>query len=86
LLYDRSESEYPEPVVQRRLTAEISLKNPLTPYINTEQTVRDMDLIRHLLGDEKLNYIGYSYGTWLGAWYAGRFLGAGRHGCCWTAP
>ncbi len=48
-------------------------KNPLTPYINTEQTVRDMDLIRHLLGYEKLNYIGYSYGTWLGAWYAGRF-------------
>ena len=32
-----------------------------------------MDLIRSLLGDEKLNYIGYSYGTWLGAWYAGLY-------------
>ena len=32
-----------------------------------------MDLIRHLLKDEKLNYIGYSYGTWLGSWYASRF-------------
>ena len=32
-----------------------------------------MDLIRNLLGDEKLNYLGFSYGTWLGAWYAKRF-------------
>ena len=32
-----------------------------------------MDLIRDLLGEEKLNYLGYSYGTWLGAWYASLF-------------
>ncbi len=37
--------------------------------ITTEQTAYDMDLIRHLLGHKKLGYIGYSYGTWLGAWY-----------------
>lgn len=37
--------------------------------INTEQTAYDMDFIRHLLGAPKLSYIGYSYGTWLGAWY-----------------
>lgn len=37
--------------------------------INTEQTTYDMDFIRFLLGAPKLSYIGYSYGTWLGAWY-----------------
>ncbi|MFM0338286.1 alpha/beta fold hydrolase [Paraburkholderia fungorum] len=48
-------------------------KNALAPYINTEQIARDMNLIRAVLGDAKLNYIGHSYGTWLGAWYAGLF-------------
>lgn len=48
-------------------------RNPLTPYINTEQTARDMDMLRALLNEAKLNYIGYSYGTWLGLWYASLF-------------
>ena len=56
-----------------RKTAEACLKNLLTPYINTDATARDMDLLRGLLGDDKLNYVGYSYGTWLGAWYASLF-------------
>ena len=56
-----------------RKTAEACQKNPLTPYINTDATARDMDLLRGLLGDDKLNYVGYSYGTWLGAWYASLF-------------
>ncbi len=32
-----------------------------------------MDLLRAVLGDEKLNYLGYSYGTFLGATYAKLF-------------
>ncbi len=56
-----------------RKAAEACRKNPLAPHINTEATAQDMDLLRGLLGDEKLNYLGYSYGTWLGAWYASRF-------------
>lgn len=28
---------------------------------------RDMDLLRTVLGDERLNDLGYSYGSWLGA-------------------
>ncbi|WP_354440503.1 alpha/beta fold hydrolase [Ottowia thiooxydans] len=56
-----------------RKAAEACLKNPVTPYINTDATARDMDLLRGLLGDEKLNYVGHSYGTWLGAWYASLF-------------
>ncbi|WP_300344147.1 alpha/beta fold hydrolase [Nesterenkonia sp.] len=49
------------------------LNNPLTPYINTEQTVYDMDFVRALLGEEQISYIGYSYGTWLGNWYQAEF-------------
>ncbi|WP_460720762.1 alpha/beta hydrolase [Microbacterium aureliae] len=42
----------------------------ILPYITTEQSARDMDLIRAVLGDRALNYLGYSYGTFLGATYA----------------
>ena len=34
------------------------------------ETVRDLDLLRGLLGDAKLNYFGASYGTRIGALYA----------------
>ncbi|HEV2088836.1 MAG TPA: alpha/beta hydrolase [Cryptosporangiaceae bacterium] len=37
---------------------------------STEQTARDMDAIRQAVGDQKLTYLGYSYGTELGAAYA----------------
>lgn len=42
----------------------------ILPYITTDNAARDMDLIRAVLGDEQLNYLGYSYGTFLGATYA----------------
>lgn len=67
---DRSAQTVESMLYNARLIAETCLKNPITRYINTDQTARDMDLIRHLLGDQKLNYIGYSYGSWLGSWYA----------------
>jgi len=56
-----------------RLIAEACHQNPLTEYINTHQTAHDMDLIRQVLGAEKFNYLGWSYGTWLGAWYGSVF-------------
>jgi pimeloyl-ACP methyl ester carboxylesterase len=56
-----------------RAVAEACQSNALAPYITTWQTTHDMDLIRTLLGDDKLNYLGYSYGTWLGAKYASLF-------------
>ncbi|MFM9701731.1 alpha/beta hydrolase [Streptomyces galilaeus] len=40
------------------------------PYIDTLSAVRDLDLIRRAVGAPKLNYFGYSYGTYLGAVYA----------------
>ncbi|MFJ4819536.1 alpha/beta hydrolase [Streptomyces sp. NPDC088801] len=42
----------------------------LLPYVNTTSAVRDMDAIRQALGAKKINYFGYSYGTYLGAVYA----------------
>ncbi len=45
----------------------------ILPYITTEQSARDMDLLRGVLGDDTLNYLGYSYGTFLGATYAKLF-------------
>jgi pimeloyl-ACP methyl ester carboxylesterase len=42
----------------------------ILPYITTVNSARDMDLIRAVLGDKQLNYLGYSYGTFLGATYA----------------
>ncbi|URM89719.1 alpha/beta hydrolase [Streptomyces sp. MRC013] len=45
----------------------------LLPHVTTGNTARDMDLIRHVLGDADLNYFGISYGTQLGAAYAHLF-------------
>ncbi|MFE9022595.1 alpha/beta hydrolase [Streptomyces sp. NPDC007808] len=43
------------------------------PYIDTVSAVRDMDRIRAALGARRINYFGYSYGTYLGAVYAKLF-------------
>lgn len=45
----------------------------LLDHITTIDVVRDLDLLRHLLGAEKLNYVGVSYGTYVGATYAQLF-------------
>jgi pimeloyl-ACP methyl ester carboxylesterase len=42
-------------------------------HVSTVEAARDMDLVRAAVGDEKLNYVGASYGTFLGATYAGLF-------------
>jgi pimeloyl-ACP methyl ester carboxylesterase len=43
------------------------------PHVSTVEAARDMDVLRAVLGDEKLNYVGASYGTFLGATYAELF-------------
>ncbi|WUH92803.1 alpha/beta hydrolase [Streptomyces sp. NBC_00433] len=45
----------------------------LIGHVSTVDSARDMDVLRQLLGDAKLNYVGKSYGTFLGATYAGLF-------------
>lgn len=39
-------------------------------HVGTANVVRDMDAIRAALGFEKMSYLGYSYGTFVGALYA----------------
>lgn len=45
----------------------------LLQHISTADTVRDLDLLRQLLGQRRLNYLGFSYGTTIGAMYATMF-------------
>lgn len=47
--------------------------NPLAGSMGSTQVARDMELLRHLMGDEHTNYAGFSYGTVIGASYATLF-------------
>jgi pimeloyl-ACP methyl ester carboxylesterase len=46
---------------------------PLLAHMSTEDAAKDMDVLRAALGEKKLTYLGKSYGTFLGATYAGLF-------------
>ncbi|MEY7979833.1 alpha/beta hydrolase [Streptomyces pilosus] len=46
---------------------------PVLGHIGTVDVARDLDVMRQALGDKKLNYLGFSYGTRLGAVYAAKF-------------
>lgn len=45
------------------------------PFVGTTNAARDLDLMRQVLGDDKLSYFGISYGTELGGVYAHLFPG-----------
>ncbi|MCG7320923.1 alpha/beta hydrolase [Arsenicicoccus bolidensis] len=45
----------------------------LLAHVSTVEAAKDMDVLRATLGDQRLNYFGASYGTFLGATYAGLF-------------
>jgi pimeloyl-ACP methyl ester carboxylesterase len=45
----------------------------ILPHVRTTDAARDMDLMRHVLGDSELHYFGISYGTELGGVYAHLF-------------
>lgn len=45
----------------------------LLPRVDTVSAARDMDIIRAVLGDSQMNYLGKSYGTFLGSTYARLF-------------
>ncbi len=50
-----------------------STAGPLLAHVSTKDAARDMDVLRAALGEQKLTYLGKSYGTYLGTVYAGLF-------------
>ncbi|WP_035863944.1 alpha/beta hydrolase [Kitasatospora cheerisanensis] len=60
--------------VDKEFAAGCSAKaGELLGHVSTVEAARDMDVLRALVGDQKLAYVGKSYGTFLGATYAGLF-------------
>ena len=57
-------------VIGARCTA---LYGEYLEHLTTADAARDLDLLRSALGDDKINYLGFSYGTKLGAVYARLF-------------
>jgi pimeloyl-ACP methyl ester carboxylesterase len=55
---------------QRRVGACGDKHGDALRHYSTRQTAHDLDAIRAAVGDEQLSYLGYSYGTLLGAVYA----------------
>ena len=62
-------------VAQGKLYAQRCAQNSaaLLPYVGTQNAARDMDVLRAALGESRLSFLGKSYGTFLGAWYAQLF-------------
>jgi pimeloyl-ACP methyl ester carboxylesterase len=48
---------------------------PALGHIDTQSAAKDLDVLRAVVNDAKLNYLGYSYGTFLGSTYAQLFPG-----------
>ncbi|MEU3406575.1 alpha/beta hydrolase [Streptomyces sp. NPDC006670] len=64
-----------DPLAPVRTYTQACLRNSakVLPHVGTADTARDMDLMRQVLGDARLNYFGISYGTQLGGVYAHLF-------------
>jgi pimeloyl-ACP methyl ester carboxylesterase len=83
-LKEKVEAEEPRPTTDAQLDAAFALARTVAggcakkygdalSAFDTVDTARDMDRIRQALGDERLSYLGYSYGTTLGSAYAELF-------------
>jgi pimeloyl-ACP methyl ester carboxylesterase len=51
----------------------VSQDERIIPHMSTADVARDLDLLRHAVGDEALTYVGWSYGSYIGNTYANLF-------------
>jgi len=74
-LFPKDQSAYDAMIAHNKAFAESCLEKtgPVLAHLDTVSVARDLDAIRAALGDEKLNYLGLSYGTMIGAQYAELF-------------
>ncbi len=68
----KEERQFIISAAKQAINCRITSPDRLAHY-STANVARDMDLLRQAVGDEKLSYVGYSYGTYLGATYAKLF-------------
>ncbi|MFF1821941.1 alpha/beta fold hydrolase [Kribbella sp. NPDC058245] len=67
---ERTRQTHKVEVAEAALQAEACAATEFGQFVSSQQTVYDMDFLRALFKARQLNFIGYSYGTWLGGWYA----------------
>ncbi len=74
-LFPQDQTAYDALVAQNKAFGASCLEKtgPLLAHLDTVSVARDLDAMRAALGDEKLNYLGLSYGTMIGAQYAELF-------------
>jgi pimeloyl-ACP methyl ester carboxylesterase len=74
-LFPKDQAAYDAMVANNKAFGASCLEHtgPVLAYLDTVSVARDLDAIRAALGDEKLNYLGLSYGTMIGAQYAELF-------------
>lgn len=82
----RDKDSHQAELARAKIFGEACSTTEFSRFVSTQQTVYDLEFLRRYLGSDrpvydKLNYLGYSYGTWLGTWYAdtypshtGRFI------------
>ncbi|SDP35567.1 alpha/beta hydrolase [Lentzea jiangxiensis] len=69
----RAEQERPFFDRYRSLGPECRDDQKIARHMSTADVARDMDLLRRAVGDAKISYLGFSYGSFLGATYANLF-------------
>lgn len=60
-------------VAKQFVTACVRGSHGLLAHLSTPETVRDMDAIRAAMGAHTIDYLGFSYGTYIGSLYAKRY-------------
>ena len=69
-----NEAEFQSAITETKKFVQKCLnKNEHLTSFSTANAARDMDILRQALGEAKLNYMGKSYGTYMGALYASLF-------------